>query len=274
MKIQLAALVLLMGGSAFAQDAGDERVGDRRKKLIDIKRGLIEDRDVIPTFFEFVPKYIINHGKNETLLNNHFGKIKAFADYRGEFDYEDVNWNLRQELIDFMYETGINSPNTANRIIKTLKQFMTASRRAGYHNNFTYEQRGFGVTAGQVNKLVFYEDEIQDQLLQVKFKKGVHSPKTKQKALDLFIIGYDTALRFSDFSTIKPYHIKKRSGMELIDIITQKTGEFVSIPLSPRLKTVLEKYNFKIPKLSQQKFNDQIKQSHFQSVFIAFFLYG
>ena len=73
---------------------------------------------------------------------------------------------------------------------------------------------------------------------------------------DVFLIGCYTALRYSDYSRIKPEHIDGN----WIKINTQKSDKTVLIPIRPELKTILEKYNFQLPTISSQKLGDYSKE--------------
>jgi integrase len=60
------------------------------------------------------------------------------------------------------------------------------------------------------------------------------------------LIGCYTGLRFSDFTQIQPENINGDNTM--LFIRTQKTSERVAIPLHKTVRTILKKYNNKLPK--------------------------
>lgn len=72
---------------------------------------------------------------------------------------------------------------------------------------------------------------------------------------DLFVLGCATGLRYSDLIRLGPSHVKKNH----IHVETQKTGEAIAIPLNPLSAAVLLKYNYRIQKLSIQKYNLHLK---------------
>ena len=79
----------------------------------------------------------------------------------------------------------------------------------------------------------------------------------REKYRDLFIIGCETGLRFSDFSDIKPGHIKGNFIRKKV----LKTHRSIVIPISPLLHKIFEKYNNAPPNnISLQKFNGAIKR--------------
>jgi integrase len=81
-----------------------------------------------------------------------------------------------------------------------------------------------------------------------------------ERVRDLFLIGAYTGLRFSDFSRIHSNHIETVEGNTILNITTQKTGQYVSIPLMPIPLSLLRKYNFEAPKISNQKMNEYLKE--------------
>jgi integrase len=72
---------------------------------------------------------------------------------------------------------------------------------------------------------------------------------------DLFVLGCSTGLRYSDLVCIGPSHVRNNQ----IHIETQKTGEGVTIPLNPLSAAILEKYQRRIRKISNQKYNEHLK---------------
>ena len=82
------------------------------------------------------------------------------------------------------------------------------------------------------------------------------SPKL-DKVRDLFLIGCNTGLRFSDYTTIKKEDIQDNR----LRIVAQKTSRKVIIPLMPQVKEILQKYDFQLPAaISNQKFNEYLKE--------------
>lgn len=78
------------------------------------------------------------------------------------------------------------------------------------------------------------------------------------RAKDLFCIGCFLGQRFSDYSVFEIADYK--AGM--IIKRAEKTESFSSIPVDayPRLKALLDKYEWTIPKITNQKFNEYIKE--------------
>ena len=72
------------------------------------------------------------------------------------------------------------------------------------------------------------------------------------------MIGCRTGLRYSDYSDLKPHNFTNDGYLERIQ---SKTKDKVVIPIHPRVKFLIEKYNGKLPTaISNQKTNDYLKE--------------
>ena len=76
-------------------------------------------------------------------------------------------------------------------------------------------------------------------------------PDRLDRVRDYYLLGSATSLRYSDLVRITKDHIKGNC----IEIVTQKTSTFVRIPINETAKHVLEKYEYKLPFISDQKLN-------------------
>jgi integrase len=76
-----------------------------------------------------------------------------------------------------------------------------------------------------------------------------------QKAKDLFLLGCYTGLRVSDLKRLNK--INTEDGF--ISLILQKNKKPVKIPIVRECRNILERYDYKAPKLSEQALNENIK---------------
>jgi len=76
----------------------------------------------------------------------------------------------------------------------------------------------------------------------------------KAEIRDLFILQCNTGLRISDLKRVdQNLHANK------IKITAQKTGTEIEIPISPNIRQILERYNYTLPQVPDQKINEGIK---------------
>ena len=85
-------------------------------------------------------------------------------------------------------------------------------------------------------------------------------PEYLDNTRDLFLIGYETGQRISDYLRFNKEMLKTINGVTLINFIQKKTKKQMLLPLSSRVLRILEKRNGEFPRrISDQKFNDYIK---------------
>jgi integrase len=193
------------------------------------------------------------------------GSIKNFKGFQTQFDnyqkdkkvklnYDSITIDFYDEFVKYFTKKGY-SVNTIGRHIKNLKSIMRCAREQGLHNNTEIDRKKFKTLKTQVENIYLTESEI----------SKIHNLDLTDKPLldlarDIFLIGVYTAQRFSDFSKIRPAHIKiMDNGLKVIDLIQQKTGERVIIPIKPELDEILKKYDYQVPKTFEQKVNERIK---------------
>lgn len=173
---------------------------------------------------------------------------------RKRIDFENVTIEFYNDLVSFFYEKNY-SPNTIGKHIKTLKGLMREAREEGLHNNNETERKSFKSLREPVQNIYLTESE----LLKL-FNLNLSRDMNLQIARDVFLIGCYTAQRFSDYSHITKDNIRKiENGKMVIDLIQQKTGEKVIIPIRHELNVILKRYNYTVPKVFEQKINERIK---------------
>jgi len=103
----------------------------------------------------------------------------------------------------------------------------------------------------------FVSDDIHLTSEEVKLLETVELPRESLKRVrDLFLIGVYSGQRFSDYSVFEKADVHG----EMIIKRAEKTEKESFIPLHTKLKILLEKYEWKIPKISSQKFNPHIRE--------------
>lgn len=202
-------------------------------------------------------------------------QLKEYCDGskgRKTINFDDVTIDLYNNLIRFFNDKNY-APNTIGRHIKNLKVIMREAREDGLHQNNEIERKGFKVIRAKVENVYLTVEEI---------KRIANLDLTGNPAWnlarDIFLIGCHTAQRFSDYSRITPEMIRiEKKEIEIpaikkgkptkviverkvIDLIQQKTGQRVNIPVSPDLDILLQKYDYRLPKTWEQKVNQYIKK--------------
>ena len=79
---------------------------------------------------------------------------------------------------------------------------------------------------------------------------------------DVFLVGVYTCQRVSDYSNLRPSNFSTTSkGTKVIRIVQEKTGNSTVVPiLNDNLQTLVEKYDYRIPHISDVIINRYIKK--------------
>lgn len=212
------------------------------------------------TFFEYAEIYLMNDKKialgtrksYRTVLN----KLKDYEKYaRVGLDWSSFDMEFYYDF--FEYYTGIEglTNNGFGKAIKNIKAIMNDATSNGFNTHLDYQHKNFKTIKEDVNNIYLSEEELQKII-----DLDLSEQKNLDQVRDLFIFGCYTGLRYSDFSQVKPEHIHG----EILRIKTQKTDEWVSIPLLSPVKVIMEKYKNQpngLPKsCTNQTMNKYIKE--------------
>jgi len=225
-----------------------------RQKLDDFKNG----KNIKQNLFEFIDTYIksvkaLRSASTIQIYNNAFNHLKAFKEfYKKNLDFESINLDFYNKFTDYLIKEKDFSANTVGKIVKTLKTFLNEATERGINTNLDFKSKRFKVMNQDSETIYLSESEIEklynlDLLIYEKL----------DRVRDLFIVGCQTGLRFSDLSQLKMENINDG----FIKIRTQKTNETVVVPLSNQVKSILKKYNGLLPNgISNQKTNEYLKE--------------
>ncbi|MEI6048173.1 MAG: phage integrase SAM-like domain-containing protein [Bacteroidota bacterium] len=168
-------------------------------------------------------------------------------------NFEDITIDFYNKFLHFLNDKNYSS-NTIGRHIKHLKVIMRQSKNEGLHNNMEFQNESFMSMAEKVDNIYLTETEMKKI-----FDLNLSDNKPLELIRDVFLCGCYTAQRFSDYSRIRKSNIRNIEGRNVIDMIQQKTGERVVIPIRNELDIILKKYDYNLPKTFEQKVNEKIK---------------
>ena len=162
-------------------------------------------------------------------------------------DWEQIDSAYYFRLCRAMDDYGC-SVNYKGAIISKLKVVMNEGYKLKYHRNEEFRQFK---RMSEVPETIALTKEELDALWECGELTQMES-----KARDLFIIGVYAVARWEDYSRMTKDNIS--NGM--LNYEQLKTGRTVVLPVSTRLRVVLDRNGGVAPTLSQQKFNDAIKR--------------
>ncbi|MFZ4549477.1 MAG: tyrosine-type recombinase/integrase, partial [Bacteroidales bacterium] len=191
---------------------------------------------------------------SKTSIDKYSGMKQLFLDFCKKegrnYDFADIDSAVINKLTTYLIKDKNYSVNTYGRALKHFKTVLYDASDKGYNKNTVYIKNIQGITE-KADTVYLTESELQ-KIYELDLDSQPHLDRVR----DMFLMGCWTGLRFSDFIQIKPDDV--RAGR--IRVLTQKTKQRVSVPVSPVVNAILEKYNYKLPKpISKNNFNDNIK---------------
>ena len=214
------------------------------KTQLDLKTGKVEAKETAnqphsdrPSFFEFVEQELaemkaanMKRGSYK-IFKRHAAILKEFAVEQfseGQlFDYEDVDWDFRLKLIDWLTSRNVQLAY-GNKTLKMLRQFLDRARRKKLHTNADYHGAGWVISQKKAKgKIVVLTIDELEQLSRMNLSNHL------SKIRDICLIGAGTGQRFSDFSRYKPDNFyQTMSGIPLLSMISTKTDTPTKVPLN------------------------------------------
>ena len=184
---------------------------------------------------------------------------RVFLDFydRRHFSWDEIDKNLINRFLTYLEENKYMK-KTRDKYLSFFKQCISDAEKAGYHTNSVAKSlvRRLTVKESDKTKEIYLTKDELEALYNMELEGQ------EEKVRDLFLIGCYTAQRFSDFTSIHKDCIGTTPrGVRVIRMEQQKTGNKVVVPiLDEKLETLLKKYNYNVPPISDQVLNRDIKK--------------
>jgi integrase len=225
----------------------------------------------ITTFFEFADDFIKrkeDQAKNLGAVKlspitvrsykQTINRIREFnANVKYNLDFESIDLKFYYAFITYL-EKKDYSINTIGKHIKNLVTILNRATEDGVNKFLSYKHSEFKTVSMETFSIYLTELEI-DALFKVDLSKN----KNWELARDIFLIGYYTGQRISDYNGIKKEQIKNFEAQEVFEFNQQKTSKRIFVPIHSRVKEIMnERYNgFPPPKLNSPDINEFIKEA-------------
>tara|TARA_R110002050_G_scaffold66786_4_gene144731 strand:+ start:6043 stop:7236 length:1194 start_codon:yes stop_codon:yes gene_type:complete len=167
--------------------------------------------------------------------------------YNSNLKISDINKDFMIDFISFLRSYYQLTDITLNRNIGFLKTFVKWLIDGGYNIDNSYKKIIVSTRDA---------DHVSLSLEQVEALSSLELNNTLDKYRDLFLIGVYSGQRFSDYTVFKKSDLMNGR----IEKRAEKTDYKSFIPIAKKLKKLLEKYSWRLPKISNQKFNKNIKE--------------
>ena len=214
---------------------------------------LVRNKTTKKMFAEFIREYLSKSHRNDGYKRIYSCLVKhidAYSAYLGQDVYtSSFSEETLEEFVFFLQDQRNLMASTVKGMIERTKSMLQKAYNAGYHVNMTFKD------------FIYRDEEITTVFLNMTEITRIYYHEFKKKNFeitrDYFVIGCLTALRYSDYSRLRPENFIDRN----ISIKTKKTKKPVVVPMHPFVREILQKYNNNLPKaFSIQYFNKTIKE--------------
>ena len=188
--------------------------------------------------------------------------LKVFQEFekyrRRQIQFEEIDFEFYTDLKAYLERECRYSLNTIGRFIKVMKIVLNDATAEGVNTSQKFKSAKFRTLSEVANAVFLNEAELREMQ-----ELDLSTNKRLEAVRDWFLIGCWTGLRFSDWKKLTPESISDDG--RTISVLMQKTQKEVSVPISPELAAIFEKYQTQegqaFPKLiSDQRFNDYLKE--------------
>lgn len=220
-------------------------------------------------YFTYCETYLIGNKKldkeeaiTQSTLNTYRYKFKHIIRYYkshghnddGEPSANSITGFELQKIVDWLrIEGGIDlQRSSVARVVTVLKKIIAFGYKKGFlpYNlikDFTYNR---GADAQPVNL----------SLLDVQKMWVYPFDRELQPIADLFLLQCYTGFYLADIYNFSVDNVKNIKGRDFIIYQRAKNGSIASVPLNEVVQTLIDKYNFRWPAISADRYNQLLKR--------------
>lgn len=229
-----------------------------------------KEHDDVVNFFSYADQFVeikekhLDSTKTSQLskitLRAYKQTIKKLREYDKAFNthlnFENIDLEFYYSFINFL-EGQDYSLNTIGKHLKNLIAILNRATEDGINSNLAYKHKEFRRVSENTTSIYLTAAEIEKIE-----KKDLSKNPLHERARDIFLIGYYTGQRVSDYNGLSINDIKKFEGQDVFEITQKKTSKTVFIPVHPKLQTIFKnRYKSKMPlKMPEPLINKYIKE--------------
>ena len=170
---------------------------------------------------------------------------------RKTFIFDDIDKSFYNRFLGLLQSKKFQPNTIGNKYVEPLKTILHEAESKGIQINSFLKDKKF--IAPKAEPFNIYLNEVEIGRLQ---NLDLTDVPRLERVRDVFMIGCFTGQRWSDYSTLS----KDNFQTDRIKILQEKTAKQVTIHLDEEVRIIMERYNWKLPKISNQKFNEYIKE--------------
>lgn len=245
----------------------DSLVSDIRQIILDmtnegfiniqsISKRLKQQSKHSKSFLDFCKEraQIRKYGKSKDNIKRYDRFIKFFETWGNIIDVSDITESNIIKFDEYLSSKHLKDSSKWNCYHRFLNSFIADAIDEGYLYKNPYKK--LSINKGR------YEDALDRCLTYEEFQriKNVKLPTERlERIRDVFVFQTYTCLSYSDLVEFKSSKIQVIDNTKVYTGNRNKTDKSFVIPLLPLAIFILEKYNYTLPIISAQKYNDYLK---------------
>ena len=210
------------------------------------------DERINESFLDFMHDAIVKENSATTTKRQKFVALDALRRWGGIVTFADISTKKLREYDAWLREDGTRSDVAVNNYHKRTKMYVRQAYEKGIIDKDYYSMVHF-----PRGKCKERNPLSEAELMKL---RTVELPQREARVRDLFIFSAYTGLAFCDAQAFDFFTMTEQRGdMFYIDGSRMKTGTKFYTPILPPAMEVLKRYNFELPKISNQKGNDYLR---------------
>lgn len=190
------------------------------------------------------------HDIRESTRRQHLVMLRSLRTSKLFYSFKDFTTANIKRWNDIL-SAQLKCQTSVHGYHKRLKPYIAEALQFGLLDKSPYQ--GYHVNCGKSAKRKFITEDARNAIEALELKGG------EEKARDLFIFACYTGLSYSDIVKISPKDIREENGNLFLQDVRQKTGSEYKLLMLPKARAILEKYNYNLNIISNQKANYYLK---------------
>lgn len=219
--------------------------------------------DLIPIIESIIQRRIdgteLNKGKMfaEGTLKNHVGLVTRLNEYCKYNKIKMTNISVLEKKFvlnfqHFLLKVEQKRLNSSSARLKCLKAYFTVLVSEDILPFNPFDKYNISIPEEASDSIALDEEELKDMQ-----ELDLSNNQRLDRIRDQFLLMSWSGVRISDLTAFCDID---KDGLEVVVIKNQKTGLDAVIPLFPQAKKIFEKYNNDVPRISDQKINEGLKE--------------
>lgn len=183
------------------------------------------------------------------------GAVERFENEISEsYELDEVGMEFQRRFVEWCRFKRKISGGTIHRYMTLMRTVMNVAVREKLCSNLEFRRAEF-VPLSKMNDALVLNQEKMEHLMSFRFKD-----RRLREARDIFVVGYLTGQRFSDYSRLCKEMYAEFDGQKFVRITQQKTGIIVYVPLDVRVEKIIKHYGGRLPALKLSDFNMRLSE--------------